>query len=79
MTDQRARRTVPALFGLVTVHESGGRILRLAWSGDANSTLILIPCDRVFGAATLGGFCVPGGIETTVAVLRHENSGALPI
>lgn len=45
----------------------------------ANRLPILIPCHRVLGAATLGGFSAPGGIETKVALLRHEGAAGLLI
>lgn len=45
----------------------------------ANRVPILIPCHRVLGAATLGGFSAPGGIETKVALLRHEGAAGLLI
>jgi methylated-DNA-[protein]-cysteine S-methyltransferase len=44
-----------------------------------NRLPILIPCHRVLGASTLGGFSAPGGIETKVALLRHEGAAALLI
>lgn len=45
----------------------------------ANRLPILIPCHRVLGASTLGGFSAPGGIETKVALLRHEGAAGLLI
>jgi methylated-DNA-[protein]-cysteine S-methyltransferase len=45
----------------------------------ANRLPILIPCHRVLGAATLGGYSAPGGIETKVALLRHEGAAGLLI
>ncbi|MCU4653216.1 methylated-DNA--[protein]-cysteine S-methyltransferase [Roseibacterium sp. SDUM158016] len=45
----------------------------------ANPLPILIPCHRVLGAATLGGFSAPGGVETKVALLRHEGAAGLLI
>ena len=45
----------------------------------ANPMPILIPCHRVLGRATLGGFSAPGGIETKVALLRHEGAAGLLI
>ncbi|GGL59613.1 methylated-DNA--[protein]-cysteine S-methyltransferase [Wenxinia marina] len=35
---------------------------------------ILVPCHRVLGTGTLGGFSVPGGVETKVWLLRHEGA-----
>lgn len=45
----------------------------------ANRMPILIPCHRVLGVSTLGGFSAPGGIETKVALLRHEGAAGLLI
>ena len=45
----------------------------------ANPIPILIPCHRVLGAKTLGGFSAPGGVETKVALLRHEGAAGLLI
>lgn len=44
-----------------------------------NAIAILIPCHRVVGAAGLGGFSAPGGVETKVALLRHEGAYGLLI
>ena len=44
-----------------------------------NTIAILIPCHRVVGAGGLGGFSAPGGIETKVALLRHEGAYSLLI
>lgn len=45
----------------------------------ANPLPILIPCHRVLGRNTLGGFSAPGGVETKVALLRHEGAAQLLI
>ncbi|MBF9030234.1 methylated-DNA--[protein]-cysteine S-methyltransferase [Rhodobacterales bacterium HKCCE3408] len=45
----------------------------------ANSVPVIIPCHRVLGASGLGGFSAPGGIETKVALLRHEGAASLLI
>lgn len=45
----------------------------------ANPLPILIPCHRVLGRRTLGGFSAPGGVETKVALLRHEGAAGLLI
>ena len=42
-----------------------------------NSIPIIIPCHRVVGADGLGGFSAPGGVETKVALLRHEGAYSL--
>ena len=44
-----------------------------------NSIAIIIPCHRVVGATGLGGFSAPGGVETKVALLRHEGAYSLLI
>ncbi len=44
-----------------------------------NPIAILIPCHRVVGATGLGGFSAPGGVETKVALLRHEGAYSLLI
>lgn len=45
----------------------------------ANPIPIIIPCHRVLGAKTLGGFSAPGGVETKVALLRFEGAAGLLI
>ncbi len=45
----------------------------------ANPLPILIPCHRILGARTLGGFSAPGGVETKVALLRFEGAAGLLI
>ena len=44
-----------------------------------NPIPILIPCHRVLGASGLGGFSGAGGVETKVALLRHEGAAGLLI
>ena len=44
-----------------------------------NSIPIVIPCHRVVGATGLGGFSAPGGVETKVALLKHESAYGLLI
>ena len=43
----------------------------------ANPIPLLIPCHRVLGATGLGGYSGTGGVETKVALLRHEGAGGL--
>ena len=43
----------------------------------ANVLPILIPCHRVLAASGLGGYSGPGGVETKVALLRHEGAAGL--
>lgn len=44
-----------------------------------NPIPVIIPCHRVLGANGLGGFSGGTGIETKVALLRHEGAGGLLI
>lgn len=45
----------------------------------ANPIPVIIPCHRVLAATGLGGFSGAGGIETKVALLRHERAAGLLI
>ncbi|MEM8538007.1 MAG: methylated-DNA--[protein]-cysteine S-methyltransferase [Pseudomonadota bacterium] len=45
----------------------------------ANPIPILIPCHRVLGANSLGGYSGAGGIEAKVTLLRHEGAAGLLI
>ncbi len=45
----------------------------------ANPIPVIIPCHRVLGTGNLGGFSAPGGIDTKVALLRHEGAAGLLI
>lgn len=45
----------------------------------ANPVPIIVPCHRILGASGLGGFSAPGGVETKVALLRHEGAASLLI
>lgn len=45
----------------------------------ANPIPVLIPCHRVMGAKGLTGFSGAGGVETKVALLRHEGAAGLLI
>ena len=44
-----------------------------------NPIPIIVPCHRVLGALGLGGYSGAGGIETKVALLRHEGAAGLLI
>jgi methylated-DNA-[protein]-cysteine S-methyltransferase len=44
-----------------------------------NPIAIVIPCHRVMGAKGLTGFSGAGGVETKVALLRHEGAAGLLI
>ena len=43
----------------------------------ANPLPIVIPCHRVLAHSGLGGYSGAGGIETKVALLRHEGAAGL--
>ena len=43
----------------------------------ANPVPVIIPCHRVLGANTLGGYSGRGGVETKVWLLRHEGAAGL--
>jgi len=45
----------------------------------ANPIPVIIPCHRVIGAKGLTGFSGAGGVETKVALLRHEGAGGFLI
>ena len=45
----------------------------------ANPLPVIVPCHRVLGANGLGGYSGAGGIETKVALLRHEGAAGLLI
>ncbi|MFZ1725302.1 MAG: methylated-DNA--[protein]-cysteine S-methyltransferase [Albidovulum sp.] len=45
----------------------------------ANPIPVIVPCHRILGASGLGGFSAPGGVETKVALLRHEGAASLLI
>jgi len=45
----------------------------------ANPLAIMIPCHRVLGASSLGGFSGRGGVEAKVALLKHEGAAGLLI
>lgn len=44
-----------------------------------NPVPVIIPCHRVIGAKGLTGFSGKGGVETKVALLRHERAGGFLI
>jgi methylated-DNA-[protein]-cysteine S-methyltransferase len=45
----------------------------------ANPLPIIVPCHRILGATTLGGFSAPGGVESKVWLLKHEGAAGLLI
>lgn len=44
-----------------------------------NPIPVIIPCHRILGASSLGGFSGMGGVETKVWLLKHEKAGGLLI
>jgi methylated-DNA-[protein]-cysteine S-methyltransferase len=44
-----------------------------------NPVAVIVPCHRILGASGLGGFSAPGGVETKVALLKHEGAASLLI
>lgn len=44
-----------------------------------NPIAVIIPCHRVLSATGLGGFSGQGGVETKVALLKHEGAAGLLI
>ncbi len=44
-----------------------------------NPVPIIVPCHRILGASGLGGYSAPGGVETKVALLKHEGAASLLI
>jgi len=44
-----------------------------------NPIPVIIPCHRVLGASSLGGFSAHGGVESKVWLLRHEGAAGLLI
>ena len=82
---ERVRRAMAAIsFGETRsygdiAHTAGAPAQAVGQACGANPVPILIPCHRVLGATTLGGFSAPGGIETKVALLRHEGAAGLLI
>lgn len=44
-----------------------------------NPIPVIVPCHRVLGASGLGGYSAPGGVETKIALLKHEGAASLLI
>lgn len=82
---ERVRRSMAAIpfgetltYGQIAV-ALGAPAQAVGQACGANPLPILIPCHRVLGRSGLGGFSVPGGVETKVALLRHEGAAGLLI
>ena len=82
---ERMRRAMVAIpFGEVRTYgdlarELGAPAQAVGQACGANPIPLLIPCHRVLGRQGLGGFSAPGGVETKVALLRHEGAAGLLI
>ena len=85
---ERQRAFLDALiaipFGQTRTYGEMARVTGLSAQGagqacGANPIAIIIPCHRVTGADNLGGFSARGGVETKVALLRHEGAASLLI
>ncbi|MCB6178960.1 methylated-DNA--[protein]-cysteine S-methyltransferase [Rhodobacter sp. Har01] len=82
---QAVRRAMAAIpFGETRTYgqiarEVGAPAQAVGQACGANPVPILIPCHRVLGAAGLGGFSAPGGVEAKVWLLRHEGAAGLLI
>lgn len=57
----------------------GGSARAVGAACGGNPLPVLIPCHRVMGAKGLTGFSGMGGIETKIALLRHEGAAGLLI
>lgn len=77
-----AMRAIP--FGHTQTYGEIGRALgvpaqAIGQACGGNPIPIIIPCHRVMGAKGLTGFSGAGGVETKVALLRHEGAAGLLI
>ena len=84
LTGEVQRQMVAIPFGETRTYGEIGRALgvpaqAVGQACGGNVIPILIPCHRVLGSHGLGGFSAPGGIETKVALLRHEGAASLLI
>ena len=59
--------------------ETGAPAQAVGQACGANPLPLIIPCHRILGAKSLGGFSAPGGMETKVALLRFEGAAGLLI
>lgn len=77
-----AMRAIP--FGYTKTYGEIGKALgipaqAIGQACGGNPIPIIIPCHRVMGAKGLTGFSGAGGVETKVALLRHERAAGLLI
>lgn len=59
--------------------ELGASAQAIGQACGGNPVPVIVPCHRILGASGLGGFSAPGGVETKVALLRHEGAASLLI
>jgi len=79
---QRAMVAIP--FGETRTYGDLARALNapaqaIGQSCGANAVPIIIPCHRILGHNSLGGFSAKGGVETKVWLLKHEGAASLLI
>ena len=84
LTGEVQRQMVAIPFGETRTYGELGRALgvppqAIGQACGGNVIPILIPCHRVLGTHGLGGFSAPGGVETKVALLKHEGAASLLI
>ena len=82
---EKVRRAMAAIpFGFTRTYgdlarEIGAHAQAIGQACGANPLPILIPCHRVLGASSLGGFSAKGGVESKVFLLRLEGAAGLLI
>jgi methylated-DNA-[protein]-cysteine S-methyltransferase len=59
--------------------ELGASAQAIGQACGGNPIPVIVPCHRILGASGLGGFSAPGGVETKVALLKHEGAASLLI
>ena len=80
---EQVRRAMEAIpFGETRTYGDLARELHIpaqtvGQASGANPIPILIPCHRILGAHSLGGFSAKGGVETKVWLLKHEGAASL--
>ena len=70
------RRSYKDIAGLI---DNPNAVRAVGLANSRNPIAIIIPCHRVLGAKSLGGFSAKGGVETKVWLLRHEGAAGLLI
>lgn len=59
--------------------ELGASAQAVGMACGGNPIPVIIPCHRILGAQSLGGYSGAGGVETKVWLLRHEGAAGLLI